>query len=217
MKQMNRILKVQCTGSVGKAARWAVAALSISLTAIAAVGAARAEAHKGDRYATMAPIEKYLMVNQADEIAQARSAAPPAISDDADVLILNSHGYETAVEGKNGFERTHWALAGATKAEIIDRTKAAVAANAIPAPEVGTMTYMMAKNAYHSDRVAGPWHPHLMFFLPRIDVAEWGANVSGSPVMGAGGATEPWTIFFVPVATWSDGTPDAHPPMTHQM
>jgi hypothetical protein len=251
MIQMNRVRKVQDTGSVGKAARTTVAALTISLIAFAAVGAARAGADK-DPYAAMAPIEHYLMANQADEIAQARSAAPPSISDDAGVLILDSHGYETAVKGKNGFvclvqrawfsglddtefwnpkerapicfnpqgarsvlpallKRTNWVLAGATKAEIIDRTKAALAANEIPAPEVGTMTYMLAKNAYHSDRVAGPWHPHLMFFLPRIDVAEWGANVPGSPVMGAASATEPWTVFFVPVTNWSDGTPDAHP------
>jgi hypothetical protein len=64
---------------------------------------------------------------------------------------------------------------------------------------------------------AGPWHPHLMFFLPRMDVAEWGANVPGSPVLGAGGAIEPWTVFFVPVSNWSDGTPDAHPPKMQKM
>jgi hypothetical protein len=254
---MNRVLKVQNTGSIGKAARTTVAALSVSLIALAAVGATRAQADK-DHYATKAPIEQYLMSSRAEEIAQARSAAPPSISDAADVLILDSHGFETAVKGKNGFvclvqrawfsglddtefwnpkerapicfnpqgarsvlptflKRTDWVLAGATKAEIIDRTKAALAANEIPAPEVGTMAYMLAKNAYHSDRVAGPWHPHLMFFLPRMDVAEWGANVPGSPVMGAGGAIEPWTVFFAPVANWSDGTPDAHPPMMHKM
>ena len=33
----------------------------------------------------------------------ARSAAPEAISRDADVLVLGRHGYETAVKGKNGF------------------------------------------------------------------------------------------------------------------
>src|SRR5713226_3391511 len=68
-----------------------VAALTISLIAFAAVCAARAGAGK-DAYATMAPIEHYLMANQADEIAQARSAAPPSISDDAGVLILDNHG-----------------------------------------------------------------------------------------------------------------------------
>src|SRR5260370_23531485 len=33
----------------------------------------------------------------------ARSAAPEAISRDADVLVLGRRGYETAVNGKNGF------------------------------------------------------------------------------------------------------------------
>ena len=50
----------------------------------------------------MAPIEQYLMDRTA-EIALARSAAPDAISRDATVLVLGRHGYETAVEGKNGW------------------------------------------------------------------------------------------------------------------
>ena len=37
------------------------------------------------------------------EIALARSAAPEAVSRDATVLVLGRHGYETAVQGKNGF------------------------------------------------------------------------------------------------------------------
>jgi hypothetical protein len=53
-------------------------------------------------YPTMAPIEQYLMDRDA-EIALARSAAPDAISHDASVLVLSRHGYETAVEGKNGW------------------------------------------------------------------------------------------------------------------
>jgi hypothetical protein len=53
-------------------------------------------------YPKMAPIEQYLMDRTA-EIALARSAAPDAISRDAAVLVLTRHGYETAVEGKNGF------------------------------------------------------------------------------------------------------------------
>jgi hypothetical protein len=50
----------------------------------------------------MAPIQQYLMDRDA-EIALARSAAPDSISRDATVLVLTRHGYETAVEGKNGF------------------------------------------------------------------------------------------------------------------
>jgi hypothetical protein len=53
-------------------------------------------------YPSMAPIEQYLMSRDA-EIALARSAAPDAISRDAGVLVLTRHGYETAVEGKNGW------------------------------------------------------------------------------------------------------------------
>lgn len=53
-------------------------------------------------YPTMAPIEQYLMDRDA-EIALARSAAPDAISQDASVIVLTRHGYETAVQGKNGW------------------------------------------------------------------------------------------------------------------
>jgi hypothetical protein len=53
-------------------------------------------------YPTMAPLDQYLMDRDA-EIALARSAAPEAISHDADVLVLGRQGYETAVKGKNGF------------------------------------------------------------------------------------------------------------------
>jgi hypothetical protein len=53
-------------------------------------------------YPAMAPIEQYLMDRDA-EIALARSAAPDAISRDASVIVLTRHGYETAVEGKNGW------------------------------------------------------------------------------------------------------------------
>ncbi len=53
-------------------------------------------------YPNMAPIEQYLMDRDA-EIALARSAAPDAISHDASVIVLTRHGFETAVEGKNGW------------------------------------------------------------------------------------------------------------------
>src|SRR5271154_5242480 len=54
-------------------------------------------------YASMAPLDQYLTSDRNAEIALARSAAPLAISRDADVLVLGRHGYETAVKGKNGF------------------------------------------------------------------------------------------------------------------
>ena len=52
--------------------------------------------------ARMVPLDQYLMDRNA-EIALARSAAPPSIGKDATILVLGRHGYETAVEGTNGF------------------------------------------------------------------------------------------------------------------
>jgi hypothetical protein len=54
-------------------------------------------------YSKMAPIDQYLMPDRSAEIAMARSAAPPSISADAEVMVLGQHGYEIAVKGKNGF------------------------------------------------------------------------------------------------------------------
>jgi len=55
-----------------------------------------------DKYPKMAPIDQYLMEKNA-EIQLARSAAPDSISRDATIFVLGQQGYETAVEGKNGF------------------------------------------------------------------------------------------------------------------
>jgi len=54
-------------------------------------------------YASMAALDQYLMTDRDAEIALARSAAPESISRDAKILVLGRHGYEAAVEGKNGF------------------------------------------------------------------------------------------------------------------
>ena len=75
----------------------------IACATLGALGVRRAEAQDAaTKYAHMAPIEEYLM-DRAAEIALARSAAPEAISKDATVLVLGRRGYETAVQGKNGF------------------------------------------------------------------------------------------------------------------
>jgi hypothetical protein len=54
-------------------------------------------------YPIMAPLDQYLMADRNAEVALARSAAPEAISGEAKILVLERKGYETAVEGKNGF------------------------------------------------------------------------------------------------------------------
>jgi hypothetical protein len=217
---------------------------------IGAAGSAKAQATPTP-YPSMAPIDRYRMASQADEIALARSAAPPSISSAADVLTLGEHGYESTVKGKNGFvcvvERswateftdaefwnpkvrapicfnavsarsvlptylmqTTWLLAGASKAQLEERTKAAIAAGRIGPPEVGAMCYMMSKDGYLND-AGGHWHPHLMFFLPHDahGPADWGANLPGVPVAGGDAGLDPAAVYFVVVAKWSDGTPSA--------
>jgi hypothetical protein len=58
---------------------------------------------KKDPYPSMAPLDQYLIADRNAEIALARTAAPPSVSAEATVVILGSHGFETAAQGKNGF------------------------------------------------------------------------------------------------------------------
>jgi len=83
--------------------RFAVLVSLIFVPILVAAGALRtwAEDNKAP-YPSMAPLDQYLMERDA-EIALARSAAPESISQDAEVLVLGTHGYETAAKGKNGF------------------------------------------------------------------------------------------------------------------
>ena len=61
------------------------------------------QAQSQTAYPSMASLDRYMMPSRDAEIALARSAAPDSISRDAKILVLGPHGYETAVEGKNGF------------------------------------------------------------------------------------------------------------------
>jgi hypothetical protein len=80
------------------AVRLGVFALTASV-----IGPAAAADPNASPYPNMAPVAQYRMASPAEEIALARSAAPPSISGDAKILVLGAHGYETAVQGKNGF------------------------------------------------------------------------------------------------------------------
>jgi hypothetical protein len=72
------------------------------VVALGAAWQAQAQDAKGP-YPSMAPLDRYLIADRNAEIALARSAAPESISQDAEVMVLGRHGYETAVKGKNGF------------------------------------------------------------------------------------------------------------------
>jgi len=72
-------------------------ALLLPCSAVLASGAA------ATNYPDLAPIAQYLSTSQTDEITLARSAAPAAISNNAQILVLGPKGYETAVAGKSRF------------------------------------------------------------------------------------------------------------------
>jgi hypothetical protein len=91
---------MKCSAIRPRLAR-AIACGTISILAVLSIRQLRAQGVT-TQYPRMAPIEQYLMEKNA-EIALARSAAPEAISRDATVLVLGRHGYETAVQGNNGF------------------------------------------------------------------------------------------------------------------
>jgi len=64
---------------------------------------------------------------------------------------------------------------------------------------------MMSNQQDLSDH-ARNWHPHVKFFLPLTDPADWGAGQPGSPVLGVKHTLSRLTLFLIPTHQWSDGT-----------
>jgi len=218
----------------------------VALAAAAVAGLAQAQ--NTTPYAKMAPVDQYLMADRKAEIALARSAAPPSISGDAEVMVLGRDGYEVAVQGSNHFVcfverswdsavgdagfwnpnirgpnclneaaarswlpialmKTRLALAGKTEAEIGQAMETAFSEKKLPELEPGALSYMLSKDGYLND-AARHWHPHLMLFVPLAMAKTWGANLAGSPILAGDDVSDRLTIFLIPVAHWSDGTPD---------
>jgi hypothetical protein len=108
--------------------------------------------------------------------------------------------------------RTKMALASVGKSQMLDRLQVAVTEKQLPPLGQGSMAYMMSKEQYLSDG-ATSWYPHVMFYAPEASGANagesWGADRRGSPVVFDSShhvEPEPWALFFVPVAHWSDGS-----------
>ena len=77
--------------------------------------------------------------------------------------------------------------------------------------ENGAMAYMLPKDGYLGDDVKGPWHPHVMVFMPHMSAASLGANVEHSPTVVNDAPSSRVTVFVIPVVRWSDGSPDSAP------
>jgi hypothetical protein len=81
-----------------------IIALALLVQAVLSCAICRAQTNsQKDPYPVMAPLSQYLMPEKDAEIALARSAAPKSISDAAEVVVLGTEGYTTAVKGSNGF------------------------------------------------------------------------------------------------------------------
>jgi hypothetical protein len=223
----------------------ALAIKSFALLVVLAMACRARSQDVGTTYTKMAPVDQYLMADRDAEIALARSAAPESISNDAEVMVLGPHGFETAVKGKNGFvcivgrgwtsapeadfwnpkvrvpmcvnaaaarsyllhltKETEWGLMGRTPAQINEAIPAAIARKELAPMEPGAMCYMMSKEGYGGD-VSPHWPSHLMFFYTDAELASWGANLPGSPVIGVTDPVEHLTQFVIAVGRWSDGT-----------
>ena len=149
-----------------------------------------------------------------------RSWAGPGGFDDPDFwnprfrvpICYNPAGVRTLLSPY--VERTKWALAGASKAEMKDRTRAAIASHQITMPEPGAMAFMLSREGINAD--GQPMrHPHVMIYFAHTDSADWGANLHGSPIIAEQADPEPITTFDVYVPSWSDGTPPTMEPHSH--
>ncbi|HXR97468.1 MAG TPA: hypothetical protein VN709_06450 [Terriglobales bacterium] len=84
--------------------RRTILVLVAALTALLYTTPARVKAQTPTAaYPTMAPLAQYLIPNEADEVALARSAAPASISSKAEVMVLRHDGYAAVAKGSNGF------------------------------------------------------------------------------------------------------------------
>jgi hypothetical protein len=105
-----------------------------------------------------------------------------------------------------------WALAGATPAELKAKMKKAYTAKTFPMPAAGAMAYMLSPKQRLGD-LDPHWMPHLMFYYDRsLKRSTFGAGGMSAPIIDAtaGDPNAPMQVIYIPVRTWSDGTPAVH-------
>ena len=102
-------------------------------------------------------------------------------------------------------KRTQVALAGGSESQIQEALKMAIKSGELPIAKPGSLSYMLSKGTYfnHSE---GHWLPHLMFYMPEMDLKSWGVGLPKSPVIGYNFPDERLTIFLIPIGRWSDGS-----------
>jgi hypothetical protein len=121
-------------------------------------------------------------------------------------ICYNAAAAESQVPETN--KRTEVALAGGSPSKIREAVKAAIDSGTLPVAKPGSLSYMMSKGT-HFNQSEGPWHSHLMFYVPETDTKSWGAGLPKSPIIGNTFPDEHLTIFLIPIGRWSDGSPSA--------
>ena len=106
--------------------------------------------------------------------------------------------------------RTEWALAGDTRDEIAKKSQAGYADHRFSDPTPGSFAFMLSKEGYLNDGVAGPWRPHIMPFVGYDQLSTWAAGFKGSPILSPATSTfrpyDPVTLVIL-APYWSDGSP----------
>jgi hypothetical protein len=210
------------TRNAGRCSR--VVAGTLALCAAAGFAATAAPA----AYERMAPLDEYLMA-KGTEVALGRKGYENAVNGSNGFTCLVERSWMSPFDSPEFWNpkmrgpvcynpaasksilaytlhRTKLVVDGRSKREMLEEIRAALERKELPWPAPGAMSFMMSKDGYLGD-TQGHWHSHLMFHVPKVDAASWGANLPGSPVvLDDREVPEPETIFLVPVAHWSDGT-----------
>ena len=170
-------------------------------------------------YPNMFPADAYLTADRSAEIALARSAAPASISNDAEVLVLGSHGFDVAIKGRNGF--TCFVGRGWTSAADPDywnpKVRVPMCANAAAA-----RTYLPRIKRISALALAGRTLPQVNAIIAdavtrkELSPMESGAMCYMMSKQGYGGEVQPhWPshlMFFysdLDPATWGANLPDS--------
>ncbi|MEO9035863.1 MAG: hypothetical protein ABI442_10170 [Gemmatimonadaceae bacterium] len=157
-------------------------------------------------YLTMAPVSQYMIANRTEEIGLARSAAPASIADHAEVLVLGARGYETAVNGTNGFVcfvGRSWDVNFADPQFWNPKIRTPQCDNATSARSVLPRYLARTKRVLTSASKAE---------MRKLETADWAAGKLKAPEPGAlcymmskgaylnddGGAWRPHVMFFAP-------------------
>src|SRR5262249_25063047 len=110
-------------------------------------------------------------------------------------------------------KKTELAIAGRSNTQIEDAIRDGIAKGELPTPEPGSMAYMMSKQGYLNAAIKVPSLPHVMVYVTEMDPKALLSDGDDVPLAAQEDKVAPFTVIFVPVGKWSDGTSantDAH-------